>query len=485
MTSEQAQGVPDTITSNALRLRQLIRYNRPAAPIAIPLILLLYWKYHSAVLLVMVVALVLTVIAQRVAISYARQDRIAEGITWFAIAIWCQTLTTGIFTPRLWPLTCVFSILAVVIALPFVTGRQLLGLIVGASGILIISAVFASLNPLLSLNPVPDWLLRLLVPLGALSGAVLCMLSIWQSGGRMQDTIEETRAANEALRESERSLERKVEARTAQLESSYLELAAARDEAVQASRAKSDFLANMSHELRTPLNAIIGYSEMLEEEAGERGDDYLLDINRVVSSGRYLLSLVNGILDLSRIEAGKMGVFIETFDLEELVRGVESTVAPLARKNVNTLTITMAPSLGVMQSDATKVRQVLFNLLGNACKFTHHGGVSLDVAGEVGDDGVEWVHLRVSDTGIGMSPEQTAEIFDAFHQAEERTLRDFGGTGLGLTITRQFCEILGGSISVESEPGIGSTFLARLPRRSSAGLLNPADTYSVTAVSAT
>jgi signal transduction histidine kinase len=483
MTSEQAQVVPDPVTSNALRLRQLIRFNRPAAPIAIPLVLLLYWKYHSAVLLVMVGALGLTVIAQRVAISYARRDRIAEGITWFAIAIWCQTLTTGIFTPRLWPLTCMFSILAVVIALPFVTGKHLLRLIVGASGILIVSAVFASLNPLLSLSPVPDWLLRILVPLGALSGAVLCMLSIWQSGGRMQDTIEETRAANEALRESERSLEQKVEARTAQLESSYLELAAARDEAVQASRAKSDFLANMSHELRTPLNAIIGYSEMLEEEAGERGDDYLLDINRVVSSGRYLLSLVNGILDLSRIEAGKMEVLLEAFDLEELLRGVESTIAPLVRKNHNTLEVTKGPSLGVMHSDAIKVRQVLFNLLGNACKFTHNGVISLSVAGEVGDDGVEWVHLSVRDTGIGMSPEQLAGIFDAFHQADETTLRDFGGTGLGLTITRQFCEILGGSIHVESEPGIGSTFVARLPRRSSAGQQNPADIYSVTSAS--
>ena len=466
MTSEQSQVGPDAVTSNALRLRQLIRYNRPAAPIAIPLVLLVYWKYHSAVLLVMVAALVLTVISQTVAISYARQDRIAQGITWFAIAIWCQTLTTGIFTPRLWPLTCVFSILAVVIALPFVSGRQLSRLILGATGILIVSAVFASLNPLLSLSPVPNWLLRILVPLGALSGAVLCMLSIWQSGGRMQDTIDETRAANEALRESERSLEQKVEARTAQLESSYSELAVARDEAVQASRAKSDFLANMSHELRTPLNAIIGYGEMLEEEAGERGDDYVLDINRVVSSGRYLLSLVNGILDLSRIEAGKMGVFLETFDLEELLRGVESTVAPLVRKNVNTLEVIKAPSLGVMHSDATKVRQVLFNLIGNACKFTQDGVISLDVAPELDDDGAEWVNLSVSDTGIGMSPEQLAGIFDAFHQAEETTLRDFGGTGLGLTITRQFCEILGGSIRVESEPDIGSTFVARLPRRS-------------------
>ncbi len=209
------------------------------------------------------------------------------------------------------------------------------------------------------------------------------------------------------------------------------------------------------------------------------------DINRVVSSGRYLLSLVNGILDLSKIEAGKMGVFIEPFGLGELVTGVESTVAPLVRKNANTLKVTRAPSLGVMYSDATKVRQVLFNLLGNDCKFTHHGIISLDVGGEVGDDGVEWMHLRVSDTGIGMSPEQVAEIFDAFHQAEESTLRDFGGTGLGLTITRQFCEILGGSIRVESELGVGSTFVARLPRRSSAGLPDSTDTYSVTAASAT
>jgi signal transduction histidine kinase len=257
-------------------------------------------------------------------------------------------------------------------------------------------------------------------------------------------------------------LEVKVEARTA-------ELAVARDEALQASRAKSDFLANVSHELRTPLNAIIGYSELLEEEASERGDDYMLDIGRVTSSGRYLLSLINGVLDLSKVEAGKMEVALEEFDVDELLRGIADTVEPLVKKNANQLEVIKPLPLGVMHSDPTKVRQVLFNLLGNASKFTHEGFISLKAAVEPDAEHNGSIVFTIRDTGAGMSPDQLARVFDAFVQAEKTTARDFGGTGLGLTITRQFCEILGGTIQVESEAGIGSTFLVRLPRRLEAG----------------
>ena len=458
----EADAVDKTREVNLSRMRQLIRANEPAAPVTALAILGLYWVYRAPILIVLEVGLLFTVVAQRVAKHYVRRKEITIGITLLAIGVWCQTAMTGIFAPRLWPLTAVFSILAVVIALPFVSGRHLFRLILAASGILTIGAVFAMFNPLVSLNPLPNTLLRVLIPIGSLIGAVLCMLSIWQSGVRMQETIEEAMAANEALRESERTLERKVEERTA-------ELAVARDEALEASQAKSNFLANMSHELRTPLNAIIGYSELLEEEAVDRGDDYMLDIGRVTSSGRYLLSLINGILDLSKVEAGKMEVALDDFDLDDLLLGIETAVVPLATKNANRLEVEKPRLLGRMLSDPTKVRQILFNLLGNACKFTHEGTVFLRAVVLSDGPGDDVVELTVRDTGIGLSAEQLSRVFEAFVQAETRTTGEFGGTGLGLTITRQFCTILGGMIRAESEPGVGSTFTVRLPRRCGSG----------------
>ena len=211
MTSIQSETTSEMREVNLARLRQLIRANEPAAPITAVLILFLFWFYRAPILIVLEIGLLFTVVAQRFAKRYTRQQLITKGITALVIGVWCQTVTTGIFAPRLWPLTSVFSILAVVIALPFVTPAHLLRLIMGATGILTIGAVFAIFNPLVSLSPLPDPMLRVLVPVGSLIGAVLCMLSIWQSGARMQETIDEAMAANEALRESERTLERKVE----------------------------------------------------------------------------------------------------------------------------------------------------------------------------------------------------------------------------------------------------------------------------------
>jgi len=454
------------MTPDALRLRQLIRFNEPAAPIAMPALLTLYWFYSSSVLLILAASIVPTLALQRIAVHYANRNRVAEGITALSIAIWCPTLGMAIFAPEVWALTCVFSVLSVVLALPFVNTVLLLRLIYAASGILVVGAFFAWINPLIGLDPVPPKFLAGLVAITALVGAILCMLSIWQSNSRLRDTLQETRAANEALRESERTLERKVEDRTAELAQSHRELAEARDEALSASRAKSDFLASMSHELRTPLNAIIGYGEMLQEEARENEhDEYLPDLERVVGSGRYLLTLINGVLDLSKIEAGKMEVNVEVFDLDEFVRGVEGTIAPLVRTNSNTLEVRRASELGSMHSDVTKIRQVLLNLLSNATKFTRNGVISLQVEREGGSAEDDWVVFRVQDSGIGMTPEQLGRVFEAFSQAEETTARDYGGTGLGLAITRQFCEMLGGVIHAESQPGTGSTFEVRLPVR--------------------
>jgi len=230
-----------------------------------------------------------------------------------------------------------------------------------------------------------------------------------------------------------------------------------------ASRHKSDFLANMSHELRTPLNAIIGYSEMLMEDAEDRDQKgFIPDLQKIWASGKHLLELINDILDLSKIEAGKVELFPETFFINALIKEVASTVRPLVEKNSNTLVINCDDNLGAMYSDKMKVRQILFNLLSNACKFTEHGAITLDAVQDY-SEGAGWLSVRVIDTGIGMTDAQMGKLFQPFSQADIQTSRKFGGTGLGLAITRQFCEMMGGDIKVRSERGRGTAFTLRLP----------------------
>jgi adenylate cyclase len=241
------------------------------------------------------------------------------------------------------------------------------------------------------------------------------------------------------------------------------DLQVARDQALQATAAKSQFLASMSHELRTPMNAIIGFTRLVMR----RSKDVLPErqygnLEKILASANHLLALLNDVLDLSKIEAGKMAVLIERFDVAALICQVEAVVQPLLAKNANTLVVDCAPDLGAMCTDQTKLRQNLFNLLSNAAKFTNEGRITLG-ARRLVLDSAEWLEFRVSDTGIGMTAEQLSRLFEAFTQAEASTARDYGGTGLGLAITRHYCRMLGGDVTVESAPGAGSTFTIALP----------------------
>ncbi len=255
----------------------------------------------------------------------------------------------------------------------------------------------------------------------------------------------------------------------------FEETKAARADAVESSKAKSQFLANMSHELRTPLNAIIGYSEMMREEAEDAGNtENLADLERISSSGHYLLELISGVLDLTKIEAGRMEMNLEQFDVATLLNEVESTARPLAEKNSNQLEARELNKLGSMHSDATKIRQALLNLLSNSSKFTEQGSITLE-AERRSEDEQDWLTFRVIDTGIGIEEDQLERVFAAFTQADNSTSRKYGGTGLGLSITREFCKILGGSIDVESTPGAGTTFTINLPATAPVQQDEPAD----------
>ncbi len=305
----------------------------------------------------------------------------------------------------------------------------------------------------------------------ALVGSVIALLSLFASAWityvlhrRVAGVEADIEASAQVVQRYAMQLEARVDARTR-------DLVAARDEAIRANKAKGLFLANTSHELRTPLSAIIGYSEMMREEAEEARDTgYVRDLGKINQAARHLLELIDAILDLAKVEAGRMPVVMQSFDLPELIREVLDSIHPLAEKNRNTLEVDTSAAVSMIECDRTKLFQILLNLLANACKFTEDGHVRLSAGGsrEAG-----W-RFVVADTGIGMTPEAQRDIFQPFVQADASTTRRFGGTGLGLALVREYVTLLDGDIHVHSVPGQGTRFTLRLPgRRTTPGAQSP------------
>jgi signal transduction histidine kinase/CheY-like chemotaxis protein len=404
-----------------------------------------------------------------------RRDHMQAAVLITCIGQLILALVITILQPALYPNFGVVPLVAVAVALQYMRGRHLRSLIFASWAATFAMVVIGEFVPFYS--QLPSWLLSAM-RISSLSATIaLVLLLLWQFGSRLADTLLQTQAANRALQEALTELEVARAAAHARLlaeneaqrmtirerERAAEAFREAKEAAESASRSKSTFLANMSHELRTPLTGIIGYSELIQKDVERSGQIELLpDLLRIHKAGNHLLAIINDILDLSKIEADKMAIYVERLDVANLLKDVVTTARPLIERNQNSIEIDLSDDLGIMHSDSTKLRQILLNLLSNAGKFTDHGHITVRATRESSASD-EWMCISVTDTGIGISAEQIERLFAEFTQADPSTTRKYGGTGLGLALSRRLCWLMGGDITVTSTVGHGSTFTVRVP----------------------
>jgi signal transduction histidine kinase/ActR/RegA family two-component response regulator len=421
-----------------------------------------------------------------------RRDRMQTAVLITCIGQLVLALVITVLQPALYPNFAVVPLVVVAVALQFLRGRHLRGLILACWLATVAMVLIGEFMPFHS--ELPLWMLTAMRVSSLSATIALVLLLLWQFGSRLAETLLQTQAANRALHEALAELEAARAAAHARLlaeneaqrvtirerERAAEALRQAKEAAESASRAKSTFLANMSHELRTPLTGIIGYSELIQRGAERSGQiEMLPDLLRIQKAGNHLLTIISDILDLSKIEAGKMEVYAERLDIGMLLREVVNTARPLMEQNSNTIEVHVPNDLGVMHSDLTKIRQILLNLLSNAGKFTEHGHITLRATREV-TTATDWICISVTDTGIGISAEQVDRLFAEFTQADPSTTRKYGGTGLGLALSRRLCRMLGGDITVESTIGSGSTFTIHIPASTGEAQLAPSEPRSDT-----
>ncbi len=448
------------VSHEGQRLREYLRWAAPPNAVAATVMFVWYLYFPFALVGIMSVMVAANGVFALIAYRLAGRNRVDAAVAWQASGMWAIAAVLGLAGSDVFAVTAMCAIIPPIAAASYVSLRTLLGMSLVATGVVAACAVAVLVGAPLSIDAIPDSFVLPFLAVGVSVLTAVCGLSLWHTRNTLTEAFTGLEQLNATLRESEASLERRVHEQTSELEASQRELAVARDEAEAANRHKSAFLANMSHELRTPLNAIIGFSEVLGEgifgELNEKQREYVDDIR---GSGHHLLSLINDILDLSKIEAGRLELHLAGFSLPDAVQNALVLMKERAlRRGVN-LHAELSPALGELLADERKLKQVLINLLSNAVKFTPEGG-SVTVRGTPAGCGVR---MEVRDTGIGIPERDQTLIFEEFRQAEGEHTRRHEGTGLGLALSKRLVELHGGEIGVESEPGRGSTFFFTLP----------------------